>query len=498
MEEEMREEEVVSLNGKDADVAAAEADAEEAAEGEGAEEVAEADEDDDVDDDDDDDASETVEDRMKRLNDEYRVWLDQTTVLMYAFSHSTRLGEAGTSLADVDWLSANADEMTTRAAKESTIFAVENGDEVRGFTHTLAVAANVDEPADGASPAHVLLVESVVPRAFHAGFAGPDPRGLTARNADDAPLSKVVRRMPVDAHMTRVLANPHDRVSRLLGAFLETGDIQLLDVSRYEGDERTLTLKGHKKKGYGLEWNPFRREQLASACYSGKVLLWDVEGGSGASTAGFPKLHKKVVNLLSWSRGDPSVLATCSDDKSICLVDTRSAELVERATTGSAVITVEFNPHHKELLSYTNEEGDIMLKDTRMLSRDLFRIETRKQVTCTRWMSGGEDVEDASRLVAAMADGVTEVYDLKHLQEYPLLMRHSEGDCCLLGSHYGHKSSTEGVSCPPRSDLLADGCVASVETDGYLQVWRFNEQALDLSHGLYDPACVVPPPSFTT
>ena len=94
-----------------------------------------------------------------------------------------------------------------------------------------------------------------------------------------------------------------------------------------------------------------------------------------------------------------------------------------------------------------------------------------------KWLTGG-GVEDNNRVLTGYSDGRVELFDLSESID--------NTDECLLGTHYGHKSQCEAITTAPNSSMLADGCVASVEGEGIVQVWRFNEMILDPIHGFDD------------
>jgi len=115
-----------------------------------------------------------------------------------------------------------------------------------------------------------------------------------------------------------------------------------------------LVLGGHTEEGYGLAWNPHHSAQgtLLSGSNDHVVCMWDIEAASreagrarraAATAAGVAGLaaaaampapipplstfraHTGVVEDVAWSHFQPSLFASCGDDRRLLLWDTRAA-----------------------------------------------------------------------------------------------------------------------------------------------------------------------------
>lgn len=80
-----------------------------------------------------------------------------------------------------------------------------------------------------------------------------------------------------------------------------------------------LKLKGHKKEGYGLCWNPKISGRLASGSDDGIVCIWDIESKGKLKGEVSPTItytdHGDVVEDVNWHKHHETILASVSDDK---------------------------------------------------------------------------------------------------------------------------------------------------------------------------------------
>eukprot|EP01064_Diplonema_japonicum_P015652 TRINITY_DN2341_c1_g1_i1.p1 TRINITY_DN2341_c1_g1~~TRINITY_DN2341_c1_g1_i1.p1 ORF type:complete len:439 (+),score=95.77 TRINITY_DN2341_c1_g1_i1:271-1587(+) len=408
---------------------------------------------------------EEFEDEEAILAERYKAWAEEITVVLYGFVNSTHLGQ---NIIDVAWLPG-----VGRAKPYA------GG--VEGRVHNL-VAATLSEDAQN----YIMTVETTIPTGFIPGLQGGDPRAPAATNV---PASVVQHRIPHPTKCHRMSYMPQK--PDVLAANCCTGDIILYNLSTHEP---MSTLVGHTKEGYGLEWCPHREGLLASCSYDTTVKVWD-------ETSKKPILsmaqHTKEVGNVSWSGHSHSILASSGDDGMIFLWDTRMSspaasvgvEPVLDCERELGINSLCYNrsggvskPH---ILLSGDTQGRVVVRDDRKLELALTTIPVEGEVTTLKWVTGGCPVEDESRFVMGSSDGRVEMYDLSQAT-LPYHTEGGQGDSSLVATHFGHKSQCEAVACPPLESMGADGCVASVEGDGYLQVWRFNEGTLDMRHGLYD------------
>ena len=106
-----------------------------------------------------------------------------------------------------------------------------------------------------------------------------------------------------------------------------------------------LKLKGHQKDGYGLSWNPLKKGLLASGADDGIVCVWDVDANTSAALSKTAQEvdakylmaghDKQVVEDVCWNYYNDSLLATCGDDKNVCLWDLRNVSSSSSSSSAS-------------------------------------------------------------------------------------------------------------------------------------------------------------------
>eukprot|EP01063_Lacrimia_lanifica_P005553 TRINITY_DN13320_c0_g1_i1.p1 TRINITY_DN13320_c0_g1~~TRINITY_DN13320_c0_g1_i1.p1 ORF type:complete len:457 (+),score=109.18 TRINITY_DN13320_c0_g1_i1:50-1420(+) len=430
-------------------------------------------------------ASECTEDKKQsRLQEEYGVWKEDNVPILYSFVNSTRL-DPDLALTDVVWL-----PWEPNGAPELVPYA----GNLTGRTHQLVVGSNGGEKSS-VLPSYVLLVETVVPREFFAKLHGGDPRSDEQNEkiaCKQYAVTHVRRRVPIRHPITKVTYNPLQ--PRLAAARDTGGHVTLIDWNKEEGDEIVRSYRVSDTTGFGIEWDPSGRH-LGVTSYDKLVRVYDTNASSPDPVATFG-YHTAEVEGLSWKMHDNNnVFVTCGGDGAVVRWDLRQAQptAVCEGDDKAGVNCVAYNPHASvpHLLVSADQRGNVVVRDDRYLAgkgkASRIKISATREVTCLRWMTGGVEEESASKVVIGQATGRVEIYDVQQAW-HPGKIIDTHGDYALAGTHYGHKSFCEGISCPPSCDLVADGCVASVEHDGMLQIWRFTEPGLDMMYGQYDMA----------
>ena len=435
----------------------------------------------DNDDNDNEEEEEEEDSEEKRRDEEYSAWAEDSARILYSFVHSSRFSD-DTKFQDVVWLPQGTFSDTTQQPHYSP--------GITANTHDLVISTN----NENGGPEMIYLASTVVPTAFSAGLH-EDPR----KEGSTGPYKTIV-------HSTICHPTPARRVvfnktrPNILAANTTNGEVVLYDTKE-KGFERVATLVGHKQgvEGFGLEFSPFKPNLLASAMYDNNVLLWDITQVKQEMEPAhaFPGLHSDLITMLSFSHADANIVATSSDDKSIKLSDLRSRNTISSYTDKKEqMFNCAFNPSgegvHGNALIVANSAGEVCVFDIRNMTESYYDIKTGGSVTCLKWMTGGFAEEDRSRIVVGLDDGRVELYDLNHIHNYSEFRTGGDGDMCLLGTHFGHKSQCEAVACPTSLSENADGCVTSIEADGIVQVWRLNEQSLDIDHGMFDGAGLLP------
>lgn len=84
-----------------------------------------------------------------------------------------------------------------------------------------------------------------------------------------------------------------------------------------------LRLRGHKKEGYGLSWNPNNAGHLLSASDDQTVCLWNIEKppteGKFVDTLAVFSGHTAVVEDVAWHVFHETIFGSVSDDRKLMM-----------------------------------------------------------------------------------------------------------------------------------------------------------------------------------
>ena len=180
-----------------------------------------------------------------------------------------------------------------------------------------------------------------------------------------------------------------------------------------------------------LTWNPYMKSVLASADYDGVIDVWDASRGVAVSDAGASRGgHKKRVWSLSFSRIDPTLLASGGDDGAVKLWSLSQRECVGTIQRRANVCSVQFSPDSAHVLAYGAVDGKIYVHDQRHLARPLATLAGhRKAVSYVRWMG-------ADRIVSSSTDNTLRLWDVKRS-----MMAERDGFGASEGNRFGESSS---------------------------------------------------------
>ena len=203
-----------------------------------------------------------------------------------------------------------------------------------------------------------------------------------------------------------------------------------------------------------LTWNPYMKSVLASADYDGVIDVWDASRGVAVSDAGASRGgHKKRVWSLSFSRIDPTLLASGGDDGAVKLWSLSQRECVGTIQRRANVCSVQFSPDSAHVLAYGAVDGKIYVHDQRHLARPLATLAGhRKAVSYVRWMG-------ADRIVSSSTDNTLRLWDVKRsmmaerdgfgASEGNLFGESSSGACSRVFAGHANQKNFVGLSVAP-------------------------------------------------
>lgn len=111
-----------------------------------------------------------------------------------------------------------------------------------------------------------------------------------------------------------------------------------------------------------LTWNSYIKSQMASSDYEGIVCLWDAY--SGQSVLQFEE-HQKRAWSVDFCRGDPTRLASGSDDTTVKIWSTSQRNSVGTIESKANICCVKFNPEVSHCLAFGSADHNIHYYDLR-------------------------------------------------------------------------------------------------------------------------------------
>lgn len=216
--------------------------------------------------------------------------------------------------------------------------------------------------------------------------------------------SRVDQLLMVEAQVLKLRAMP--QASNLLAVKMTNGYVSIFDIEKrpkFSDDVAAMVpdvkLRGHRKAGFGLAWNPSTLGFIASGGDDQLVCYWDIdavsdpeENGGNASGDVRPlhsfSGHSDAVHEVAWHSSQDHLLGSVSEDKSFRLWDTRTnhvAQVVEDAHRGG-VYGVDFHPVASYQFATCGADRIVKLWDLRKLNIPAHQlIYHSNEVTSVKW-----------------------------------------------------------------------------------------------------------------
>lgn len=194
------------------------------------------------------------------------------------------------------------------------------------------VAAAYDGSLTALDPARGPVLQLAVGACAHEATCHPRDAATVAVAAADAAVRTYDLRQPArpalllpQAHQGEVLCldwNKYDAAQLATGSVDQT--VRVWDL-RHPASP-LATLAGHYRAVRRVKFSPFHRSQLASAGYDMTVRIWNTDSLNPVAGPAYTE-HTEFVLGLAYSLQQPGLLATCSWDESVHLLDTAPAPL---------------------------------------------------------------------------------------------------------------------------------------------------------------------------
>lgn len=176
-----------------------------------------------------------------------------------------------------------------------------------------------------------------------------------------------------------------------------------------------------RSKLSSVSWNSYIRSHLITSDYDGLIQLWDVNSTTTTKmeVAAFDE-HSRRVWAVDFSKTDPLVFASASDDASVRVWhvnhSSRTGGSVTRITAPSNVCSVQFSPTNSHLLAAGCANHRSYLYDLRKPDAPLAGVVVgpERAVSYVRFMAAGSGAGAGNKeqLVTASTDSTARLWDI--------------------------------------------------------------------------------------
>ncbi|KZV51230.1 hypothetical protein F511_05887 [Dorcoceras hygrometricum] len=183
-----------------------------------------------------------------------------------------------------------------------------------------------------------------------------------------------------------------------------------------------------------LSWNKYTKNHIASSDYEGIVTVWDV--ATRQSVMEYEE-HEKRAWSVDFSRMEPSMLVSGSDDCKVKIWCTKQEASVLNIDMKANICSVKYNPGSSFHVAVGSADHHIHYYDLRKISQPLYILSGhRKAVSYVKFLSNDE-------LASASTDSTLRLWDVK--------------DNVPLRAFRGHTNEKNFVGLTVNSEYIACG-----------------------------------------
>ncbi|XP_059437496.1 E3 ubiquitin-protein ligase COP1-like [Corylus avellana] len=183
-----------------------------------------------------------------------------------------------------------------------------------------------------------------------------------------------------------------------------------------------------------LSWNKYTKNHIASSDYEGIVTVWDVNNRQSVMEY---EEHEKRAWSVDFSRTEPSMLVSGSDDCKVKIWCTRQEASVLTIDMKANICSVKYNPGSSIYVAVGSSDRHVRYYDLRNISQPLHVFSGhRKAVSYVKFLSNNE-------LASASTDNTLRLWDVK--ENLP------------LRTYRGHVNEKNFVGLSVNSEYIACG-----------------------------------------
>lgn len=265
----------------------------------------------------------------------------------------------------------------------------------------------------------------------------------------------------------------------LIATMCADGKVLIFDKTKHPltpSNSRTcipqMTLIGHDKEGYGLNWNPHKEGHLITGSEDATVRLWDTTAYSKTNTQLSPVRvythHSAIVNDVSYHPCHDALFGSVSDDHTLQIVDVRSPDTTSAAhkvvAHTDAVNCIAFNPASDYVVATASADKTVALWDLRSLKLKLHSLAGHNaEVNGLSWHPHEEPI-----LASSSADRRICFWDLARIGEEQSAEDAEDGPPELLFMHGGHTNRVSDFAWNPNDPWV----MVSAAEDNLIQCWK--------------------------
>lgn len=290
---------------------------------------------------------------------------------------------------------------------------------------------------------------------------------------------EIVQKINHDGEVNRARYMPQNPT--LIATKTVSADVYVFDYTKHDSKPPIdgtcapdVVLRGHKKEGYGLSWNPWNPGHLLSGSDDYQICIWDINVPSRSrylDATSIYAAHTNVVEDVAWHLHHENLFGSVGDDKRLMIWDTRSCQADKASHSVEAHVAeincLAFNPYNHFILATGSADKTVGLWDLRNLQKKLHSFECHNdEIFQVQWSPFHETV-----LASCSGDRRVHIWDLSKIGEEQCAEDVEDGPPELLFVHGGHTSKVSDFSWNPNDQWV----VASVAEDNILQIWQMAE-----------------------